>query len=207
MTGAAVIDAAMRRRIVGWGLAAHAVARVTPISVLAPAYPPADLAVTLAAHRLGLKEPALTLLGLQAPMELDRWESPTLLFDAAAKWAEAVLAAPGDGVRLVMAPSAAVAGAVAAFGGADGSVLVLQDHDASGRFALAHAGPLGAALAEAVRRELDRTGQIARRFGVRDADPAFASLAPRDHCVRAFLEVQVALQLDRLAAHAPRASD
>ncbi len=64
-----------------------------------------------------------------------------------------------------------------------------------------------AALAEAIQRELDRTTEIAQRFGVRDGDPAFAALAPRDHCVRAFLEVQVALQLNRLGAHGLRSSD
>jgi hypothetical protein len=207
LTGAEVIDAAMRRRIVGWGLAAHAVARVAPISVLAPAYPPADLAVTLAAYRLGVKEPAITLLGFQAPFELDRWGSPAILFDNPAKWAEFARAFTGDGLKLVLASSASAATAVAAFGGLASTVLLLRENDASGHFAVGHAGASTAALAEAVQRELDRTREIAQRFGVRDGDPAFASLAPRDHCVRAFLEVQVALQLDRLAAHALRVPD
>ncbi len=197
-------DPAIRRRIVGWGLAAHAVPQVLPVKVLAVAHPPADLAVTLAAHRLGADGPALTLLGLHAPLELDGWAAPTHLFDAAAAWKEAFFSAPcaSGGVRLALASNGSPGASLGAFSDTGDDALLLQEIDGSGTFAVVQAGALIATQASTIQQELNEAQRVAERFGVRERDPALSALAPRDHCVRAFLEIKVALQLRRLAGAA-----
>jgi hypothetical protein len=197
-------DLQLLRQCVGWGAAATAVQQLAPVAVFAAAQPPADMAVTLARAGSGAANASLVWVGFRAPVSVDGFAGPALLFDGESDWVDALRdnAGPeGAGLRLVLAGAGRLdAVAAAARKGWPDVTVVEIDVDAGLRFAVADAARarLPHDFEEVIRMRVAAVDRALAERGPTPEDLARGAIELRGWFVRAYLEAQLGARLRHL---------